>query len=312
MRSFLYFIVLYLLFAKAFALCNFDVDSNAINETVTSINTESVQTITTSRSNGTGANNCAYSLFFFSKGNANSYNRKAFNNFGEGLNYNLYQGTSQFGILKDAYDFQSSNEYLKTYIQRPGENFQSQFYFYLPGTTNSTMVRGGTYTDQISINVYRQGMNSSWAYYEFTRILPITINVPKSVNISLVDSGSPIDLNSTFKNIDFGNLETNESKSFDLMVASNAGFRISLSSLNNGKLKNTTNNSYNINYTLKLNGNTVNLSSSANTPVLVATGSGVTGNNGVRLPFSVNIGSVDEEQWGDYQDYITITAATND
>lgn len=312
MKLFLNILFLMLLQNKAMALCDFDIDTNSINETISSINTESPQTITASRPNGTSANNCAYAYFFFSKGNANSYNRKAYNSFGENLNYNLYQGTSQFGILKDAYDFQNANEYLRTYLQRPNENFQSQFYFYLPAISNSTMVRGGTYTDQVSVNVYRSGMNSNWAYYEFTRMLPVTIYVPKTVNISLVDSGSPIDLNSTFKNLDFGNLETNESKSFDLMVASNAGFRISLSSLNNGKLKNNTNANYVINYSLKLNGNTINLSNSASIPVLVATGSGVTGNNGVRLPFNVRIGSVDEEQWGDYQDYITITAATND
>jgi len=312
MKLILKVLFLIILLPNAWALCDFDVTTDAINETVSSINIESAQTISVSRPNGTGANNCAYAYFFFSKGNANSYNRKAFNSLGEGLSYNLYQGTSQFGILKDAYDFQNGNEYIKTYLQRPNENFQSQFYFYLPSTSNTSMVRGGNYSDQIYVNIYRSGMNSNYAYYEYTRMLPITIFVPKIVNISLVDSGSPIDLNSTFKNLDFGNLETNESKSFDLMVASNAGFRISLSSLNNGKLKNNTNTNYSINYSLKLNGNTINLSNSANTPVLVATGSGVTGNNGVRLPFNVKIGSVDEEQWGDYQDYITITAATND
>ncbi len=301
-----------ILLPNAWALCDFDVTTDSINETVSSINIESAQTISVSRPNGTSASNCAFAYFFFSKGNANSYTRKAFNSLGEGLNYNLYQGTSQFGILKDAYDFQNANEYLKTYLQRPNENFQSQFYFYLPATSNSTMVRGGSYSDQIYVNIYRSGMNSNYAYYEYTRMLPVSIFVPKTVNISLVDSGSPIDLNSTFKNLDFGNLENNESKSFDLMVASNAGFRISLSSLNNGKLKNNTNTNYSINYSLKLNGNTINLSNSASSPVLVATGSGVTGNNGVRLPFNVKIGSVDEEQWGDYQDYITITAATND
>lgn len=297
---------------KAFALCEFDLNTNSINESVSSINTESVQTLTISRPIRTNASNCAYAYYFFSKGNANSYNRRAFNTFGESLNYNLYSGTSQFGILKDAFDFQNANEYIRTYLQRPDENFQSQFYFYLPGSNNSSMVRGGSYSDQININVYRSGMNSAYAYYEFTRILPITIFVPKSVNISLVDTGSPIDLNSTFKNLDFGNLETNESKSFDLMVASNAGFRISLSSLNNGKLKNNLNANYTINYSLTLNGNVVNLSNSSSSPITVATGSGVTGNNGVRLPFNVKIGTVDEGQWGDYQDYITITAATND
>ena len=113
------------------------------------------------------------------------------------------------------------------------------------------------------------------------------------------------------KNLDFGTLETNEEMGFDLMVASNAGYRISFSSLNNGKLDNLQR-GIKLDYTVKVAGSNINLSNSSTIPTLVAQGSGITGNAGTRIPVNVKIGTVNDNQWGDYQDYITITAATND
>jgi hypothetical protein len=296
---------------NAFSLCNFSVSSSGITETVGSTNVEVVESLSASRPPGTDLNNCGYAYFFFSKGNANSYNRRAFNSQGESISYNLYKGMSKFGTLKDPYDFNNSNEYLSTYLQYPNSTIQNQFYFYLPAVSNSTMTRGGTYTDNININVFRGGVYSPWAYFEFNRTIPITIVVPKVINISLVDSGQNIDLNSTYKNLDFGTLETNEEMSFDLMVASNAGYRISFSSLNNGKLDNLQR-GIKLDYTVKVAGSNINLSNSSTIPTLVAQGSGITGNAGTRIPVNVKIGTVNDNQWGDYQDYITITAATND
>lgn len=292
------------------ALCNFNLTSNAINETVSNINLDTVQTLTISRPNGTSYSTCSNAYFFFSKGQAGQYNRKAINSFNEVVNYNLYKNSGQFGLLKDYMDFNSVNDYITATMQNPNVSVQSQFYFYLPASTLAA-TRSGIYTDNIQLNVFRGSNNSQWGYFEFTRNIPIIINVPKSINISLVNSGSPIDLNSTFKNLDFGDLETNEEMSFDMMIASNAGFKISFSSLNNGSLKNTIN-ANTISYSLKVQGNSVNLQNSSTVPVQVASGSGVTGAAGARLPVSVKIGTVNDSLWGDYQDYITITAATND
>jgi hypothetical protein len=293
------------------AICNFNLSSSSISETAGNLLVETQSPLSISRPTGTNASQCGYAYFFFSKGSAGNYNRKAYNSLGEPIDYNLFQGPGGFSILKNEYDFSNSNEYVRIYLQHPTTTFNSQFYFRLPSLSNVSLVRGGTYTDSISMSVYRSGINSNFAYYEFSRIIPVTIFVPKIINISLVEPGSPIDLNSTFKTLNFGDLETNEELSFDLMIASNAGYRVSVSSLNNGKLKNTVNINT-INYSLYVSGAPINLNGSSSTPIPVATGAGVSGANGVRLPMRVKIGTVNDANWGDYTDYITVTAQTND
>ncbi len=310
-RVLIHIIFLYLVSFNLLALCNFNLSSSSISETAGSLLVETSSPLSISRPTGTNASQCAYAYFFFSKGSASSYSRKAFNSLGESLDYNLYQGPGGFSILKSESDFSNVNEYIRIYLQHPKSTYTSQFYFRLPALSNVSLVRGGTYTDSISMSVYRGGISSSFAYYEFSRIIPITIFVPKIINISLVDPGSPIDLNSTFKTLNFGDLETNEELSFDLMIASNAGYRVSVSSLNNGKLKNTVNVNT-INYSLFVSGAVVNLNGSSSTPVPVKTGSGVSGASGVRVPMKVKIGTVNDANWGDYTDYITVTAQTND
>lgn len=295
----------------SFGLCNFNYAFSPIFVTSSSNNLDSVQSISVSRPSNTNSQNCGEAYTFFSKGSANSYSRKALNSFGESIDYNLYRSSNKNTVLKDFQDFQNSNEYLSTYLNYPNSLVISQFYFYLPAQNSTTMVRGGTYNDTITLNIFRGGIGSPFGYFELARSLPITIVVPKLVNLALVDTGAPIDLNSTNKILDFGTLESNEEKSFDLMIASNAGYRISLSSLNNGNLKKVSGNEL-ISYSLKVSGSTISLNNSATTPVQIATGSGITGNSGVRIPLNVKIGDITNTSFGDYQDYITITAATND
>jgi hypothetical protein len=316
LRSSYYFflkcLITYIIFIiNAYSNCDYQLASPTIYQTTSNLNTNASYDLTISRPKKSNYNQCAYFYYFFSKGNSTNYNRKAVNGRGEGLSYNLYKYSNQSGVLKDLIDISNSNDYLTGYLQNADTPVLSNFYFYLPSTGTSSMVRGGVYTDNILLNVYSLGVNSPWGYYEFTRNIPIVINVPKEVNLSLVDSGGPFDINSTNKVLNFGTLETSEQVNFDLRVASNAGFKVSLSSLNNGKLK-SLQNAPQIDYSLYVSGNMINLSNSASNPVLIATGSGVTGSQGSVFPMKVKIGTINDSHFGDYEDYITVTAVTND
>jgi hypothetical protein len=254
---------------------------------------------------------CKRFSFYFSKGNSTNYTRVAKNSFNESINYNLYKFSSLNSILKDKNDVNEDNDFLFGEIQDTNNNIVNTFYFNLPSLANGSLVRAGVYTDNIAMNVYSKGANGT-KIFEFSRNIPITINVSKVINISLIDSGGPFDIGSTNKTLNFGDLETGKEMSFDLRVASNAGYKVMFSSMNNGAMKNTIN-PQKINYGLTIAGNTVNLLNTATNPVTVATGSGVTISEGAQFPIKVKIGTVaTTQEYGDYEDYITITAATND
>jgi spore coat protein U-like protein len=159
----------------------------------------------------------------------------------------------------------------------------------------------GTYTNINSFEGYRD-MN-------------IFIVVSKFTSISLVDSGGSYDPTQTSKTLDFGELTTGEELSFDVRVASNAGYRLKISSANNGHLKRigAIESTSQIDYTFYSNGTQIGLSNSSGSPVTIASGSGVTPAQGVRVPIRVVIGTVDStKDPGTYQDYITLTTISTD
>ena len=55
---------------------------------------------------------CRVYRVFLSKGLANNYQRKAFNQFGESINYNPHSNINQAGVLKDFGDAVTANEFV--------------------------------------------------------------------------------------------------------------------------------------------------------------------------------------------------------
>jgi hypothetical protein len=127
----------------------------------------------------------------------------------------------------------------------------------------------------------------------------------KRIDLSLVDSGAPFDIGSTIKNMNFGALSQGQQLNFDLVIKTNAGYRVRMESQNRGKLVYRTSS---VPYTLSLGGSTVSLDGET----IVTQGSGVSGNSGHRLPGRITISALGNAQAGTYTDAVTIRVSTTE
>src|SRR5690606_8520894 len=100
-----------------------------------------------------------------------------------------------------------------------------------------------------------------------------------------------------------------QEKGADLRVVSNGPYRLKVSSQNNGKLKRSQGDT--ISYSLRVNNQSVTLSSSATGPVNIGQGD-CTSEAGDRYNLKVKITeNTSQKAAGIYQDVITITAIAN-
>lgn len=250
--------------------------------------------------------NCNQYFITFSKGGANSYDRKLSHTYSGNLLYNIYSDANATKVLKSKNDISTSSDYLSGKFKRG--QAQSIFYAKLltPNNTNAPLIRGGQYQDTVVVSLYDNRPNKSHSL-QSSKTYIIQTFVPKIVDISLVDVGAPFDINDTSQTLDFGELTTGEEKSFDLRVQANAGYAIFFDSQNRGKMKNESGDT--INYTMKVDSTNKNLSSASNT---AASGTGVTPIGGKAHRVTVTIGNVNEKKYGQYTDYITVTAMTTE
>lgn len=250
---------------------------------------------------------CKLYRIFFSKGLANSYQRKAFTVLGTSLDYNLHQSINQAGTLKEFADAVASNEFIEGSAPDKFTNYSNRFFVAAPGQNNN-IILAGTYVDVVQVSLYGYNENSGNYLFEETNNLTVLFLVAKKVQLSLIDEGGAFDASSTTKALDFGLMTQNQEKGVDLRVLSNGSYQLKLSSLNNGKMVLGTES---VQYALKVNGVNVSLSNSSGTPVAIGSGSN-TSQAGDLYNMKVKINeNVANKGAGLYQDVITITAIAN-
>lgn len=296
---------------QTFGACFFSLQSTSINYTVSETNTTPVQNeIVLSRGNSNDTK-CDTYMIGFSQGGAANYNRVATNPLnGSTLPYNLYKTSNSTTMLRRIEDASSMSQVLSGSITR-NASVEAEFYFRLGNLSTSSLTRAGLYKDTITMTVDSGDLNDLAT--EATASLQVNINVPKMASLSLVNSGGSFDASSTNKTLDFGELSDNEDLSFDVLVLSNAGYNLSVSSLNRQVMRlqgGAQTPSSQINYSFYANSSLKNISSA--TPVSIMTESGVTPSQGTRIPIRVVIQSVAGKDPGIYQDYLTFTIATTE
>lgn len=267
------------------------------------------QDIEVNRGQNSPAGRCSIYRLFFSKGQANSYQRTAIAPNGSTIKYNLHPQINQNGILKDFNDALNSNERLEGLAPSKDTVYITPFYISTQGILGQDFPASGNYTDIVQISLY--GFNENSGNYNFEETSPFTLTfvVPKRILVSLIDEGSIFDASATSKVMDFGNITQNTIKGADLRVLSNTPYNVRVSSTNNGKLKHSAGDS--IDYSFKVNDTSVALDNSANSPVSIGTGN-MTTTAGALYNLKVQItGSTDDKRAGLYQDVITITAIAN-
>lgn len=304
--------VMFLASPSAFADCGYDLTTPIFNYAVGDTNPTTPGTVSIERTKDNGTP-CSNYFLAFTKGWAGNYNRRATNLLnGDLIYYNVYKNNNSTGILKEPSDITSTNETLYGPILK-NQTQTLTYYFTLAPLAAGSPPRAGSYIDIIQVQAY-SGFYTNINGYEGYRDLYVYINVAKFTSLSLVDTGSPYDPALTSKTLDFGVLEENEQLGFDVRIVSNAGYILKVSSANNGILQRTDGTGLlsQIGYDFYAGNVKKTLTSSASSPVTIASATGRTPSGGAQIPIKIIINSVENKDPGTYQDYITLTVISND
>lgn len=305
-----YLISSFLFSSFSFAAPECDYHFQISNATVEVLEDSQVilQNILVNRGPNSPNGRCDSYRIFFSKGQSNNYQRRAFNLLGSSINYNLHENINQSGALKDEGDAVNSNEFLQGSAPNKHTTYNKSFYISTPGLLDNAS-RSGTYYDILQVRIYGYNPSSNNYLFEASDTFTVVFYVPKKIQISLLDEGEAFDASSTSKVLDFGILSQNQEKGADLRVIANGPYQIKVSSLNNGNLKLSQGDT--IAYSLKVNNSPVSLLNSASAPVSIGSGD-ATPSSGDKYGLKIKITeSTTNKSAGMYQDVLTITAIAN-
>ncbi|MFW5695178.1 MAG: hypothetical protein ACOCYB_08410 [Alkalispirochaeta sp.] len=170
-------------------------------------------------------------------------------------------------------------------------------------------VRQGTYRDEVDVSLYRGSVDDTAAAVRVERRTVEISSVTSSVaEVGLVESGgssSNIDRNFT---MDFGPLNSGDTRTADLLFRSNSGYFLEAESANQGELLNVNRpGNSTIPYEFRYNGDAFDLSSPRTLDVSFLSGTGI---SYVRRPIAVEIGQFSNVPSGLYEDVITFTIST--
>ncbi len=308
MKKYRLFFLSMILTPKLFAACGLGLTISNVSLPWTQANLSQLVNFTATRTNTTGG--CRNFFITMTKGGSSTYTRKLFLNTNT-LDYNLYKNNSTSYVMKDVLDQTNANEVISASFSGSNSTKAVSYYAKMPYISPPTgMYAGGTYSDTYVVKIF-EGNRGDTTVPAYSTSVTISTVVPKVINISLVDSGAAYNVSDTSQTLNFGTLSQNETQGFDMRVLTNAGYKVSFSSQNNGNLKHASYNSL-VSYSLKVNNVTINLNGSSTMPVDVATGSGIYYATSAPLPVLVTIGSIDNKLAGSYSDYITVTATTTE
>jgi spore coat protein U-like protein len=306
------FFILFFTSGVVLADCGLEINAPVLTYGVGDANPVLPAQVTIKRTKS-GDDRCSNYYLAFTYGWSNNYNRRGLNlSNGNLIYYNLYKNANATNVLRGPNDITSNNDILFGTIAKD-ETKTLNYYFQLAPIDASEPPYAGTYYDNVQVQGYT-GTYTNINAYEGMGNLQIYINVPKFTSLSLVDTGGAYDGSQTSKTQDFGELSENEELIFDVRIVSNAGYILKVSSANNGILNRIdgTGIKSQISYDFYSSGTKRTLTSSASSPVTIATATGRTASGGAQVPIRVVINSVQDKDPGTYQDYVTLSVISND
>lgn len=291
--------------SQAEAACDYHLQLT--NPTIEVADTEQVlqQNIQVRRGVNSDLTGCSDYRIYFSKGGANSYERKASSATGKLISYNLHKDINKSGVLKDFNDALTDSERLQGSAPEKELDYSMPYYVSLPGIFEQNFPKNDNYTDSVQANLYSYNTTSGEQVFQESKVLAMTYIVPRKMAVSLVNEGALFDASATKKVLNFGNLAQPTELGADIIIQSNTPYDVTLSSMNNGLLKHTQGET--ISYALKVNTLVIDLSTSSSIPVKVGDGLETT-TSGNRYNVKVSItGYKANKLAGLYQDSITVS-----
>lgn len=216
----------------------------------------------------------------------------------------FYKDSSLTQILKSEFEATASDVIAGSFMGSPNQS-RTAFYVNLKVNQNG-LIPFGYYSQNYKLKLFEASFGS--ALLRDQKIINVSYIQNRIAELSLVSTGSNFTQASLSQSLDFGELTEGSTRGFDMIMLHNAGYAISMSSLNSGKLKHETKNNY-VTYDLIIDGWPVSISSA---PSIIKSGYGLSPSGGTRLPVLVKIGSVAKAQAGTYSDIITISVASTE
>ena len=219
---------------------------------------------------------------------------------GNSLNYALYTTSAMTYQLK-APTTATANEVISGSLSgQSGQVVPLSFVFYVPP---GQVVPPGAYTDHITFSVYPAYDSVGTPYTTVT--ISFTAVVAAGAVVSIVPTGGAFNSSAPQLTLDFGKLQTGQTKACDVLIKQNNNCTVNYSSANNGVLKQTpTPTADQIPYTLSASGLNIDLTH----PGSIVLPPGVSPQpDGNRYPLAITIGAVGNPAAGTYQDQITIS-----
>ena len=245
----------------------------------------------------------------FSDGSAANYASRRLSFGSAVVPMNVYKDAARTRILKDKpSEAVVADDVLQgSFAGGPGPDAQTLNYW-AAIQPQSDYLPSGIYFESLTATLYSGKVNGSY-HFESSQSLVLAYYIGRRVDLSLVDTGAPFNLNDTSQDLSFGTLSSGQSRALDLVLQYNAGFRLTFSSENNGALKHLSR-SNTIPYTLQVGGLPIGLAGSAAAPVVGPSGFGTSPTGGTRFPVRVTIGSIAGAVGGPYSDTITVTVVS--
>lgn len=285
--------------------CNYSVSLNNFTGNVSDSAQTVAHAMTVARPTNSSTANCSNYHVYFGKGQANDYQRRAYNGTAS-LTYNLYRTVNQGNILKDFGDA-TNGEFITGSSDNPNTPTTLTFFVGFPDlNTIFTQSPAGVYTDVVPIHIYRVRQNGN-IEYQTTRNLTISFNLPRYAELSIVPENSPHDANNTTYVMDFGTIEPAEELRADLWVKGNVGYGVMLSSINGGQLRLSAGGTSAVPYQIRVGSGSFFTPAPAGTQFTVAQRNAGTSTAGERYNLRVRLGNFGQLEDGDYQEVITIT-----
>lgn len=233
------------------------------------------------------------------------------------LNYNAFTNGAGSDILAVGGNFGGAGVISGTFPFLLGVNQTNTHTLYW--TITPQQIRSADaarFVDTVNLRVWAElvlGIYTNTNLLGDTRAISFRARAESDVNLSLVDSGAPLNLADTAQTVEFGELSSGQVRSYDTMVRSNDGYRITMESQNGQVLRHQSYPSVvgTVPYGVTFNGAAVDLSGGG--PVAAASAAGsVTPLTGARFPTQFTIGTLDgAEPPGNYQDIITVTVSAH-
>jgi len=216
---------------------------------------------------------------------------------GGSLRYQLYTAATPGTVWREI-PTATPSETLRSVVNAPNQFQTVNFWTYLPP---GQLSGAGIYSESVRVSLYEGSPESARPRLVSSSIVNFNARVLATVRAK-IDAGSGLSpLQGSRTMLDFGEISAGSTRNFDLVVEANAGYRITLQSLNGGTMKNERERlATPVQYTLTVDGAAVPLGATAE---LQATSSG-----GIqRHRGTVTLGLVEKLIAGTYRDEILLT-----